>query len=63
VVLAVVTGDGVCHRGRVLGALRDDSGKPNVAVRGLALLVALLLGFPLTLWLLSVVRGAADLAW
>jgi hypothetical protein len=47
----------------VLGALRDDSGKPNVAVRGLALLVALLLGFPLTLWLLSVVRGAVDLAW
>lgn len=47
----------------MLGALRDDSGKPTTAVRALALLVALLLGFPVTLWVIGVVRSAADLAW
>ncbi len=47
----------------MLGALRDDSGKPNAAVRGLALLVALLLAFPLTIWVVHLLRQAIDAAY
>lgn len=56
-------GAALCHRGAVLGALRDDSGKPNAAVRGIALLVALLLAFPLTVWVIHLARGAIDAAY
>ena len=37
--------------------MRDRSGGPNLAVRALALLLALLLAAPLTLWLVGVLRS------
>ena len=46
----------LCHRGRVLGEMRDRSGGPNLLVRALALLLALVLAGPLTV---AVVRAAA----
>lgn len=47
----------------MLGVLRDDSGRPRAAMRGLALLVALLLGLPLTLLGISIAGALADLLW
>lgn len=47
----------------MIGGLRNESGKPSAAVRGLALLVALLLAFPLTIWVLHLARGAIDAAY
>ncbi len=46
----------LCHAGRVLSRMRDETGAPNLRMRLLALVVALLLGGPLTVALL---RGAA----
>ena len=46
----------VCHRVRVLSDMRNRSGAPNLLMRGLALLLALLLAGPLTV---LVVRAAA----
>ena len=46
----------LCHRGRVLGEMRDRSGGPNLLVRALALLLALVLAGPLTV---AVLRGLA----
>ena len=46
----------VCHAGPVLSSMRDPSGRPNLRVRLLAVLVALLLAGPLTV---AVVKAAA----
>lgn len=43
----------------VLGALRDKSGKPSGAIRALAVLIALLLALPLTLFVSGLVRDLA----
>ena len=51
------------HRGGVLGALRDESGKPNALVRGLALVVALCLAFPLTLLVLRLLERVLRAAY
>ena len=53
----------LCHRVPMLGALRDSSGRPNLAIRALALLVALLLATPLTLWLYGVLGDVVDWAY
>ena len=47
---------------RVLSEMRDPSGAPTRLVRALALLLALLLGGPLTLLLLRAAARALDLA-
>ena len=46
----------MCHRVRVLSDMRNRSGAPNLLMRALALLLALLLAGPLTV---LVVRAAA----
>lgn len=55
--------DDLWHRTGVLGEMRNSSGGPNLAVRALALLVALLLAAPLTLWLVGVLRGVVHWAY
>jgi hypothetical protein len=46
----------------VLGAMRDRSGGPNLRIRLLALVLALLLAGPLVLLLLSAARRVLGLA-
>lgn len=46
----------LCHPDPVLSSMRDSSGGPNLRTRALAVVVALLLGGPLTV---AVVRTAA----
>ncbi len=46
----------VCHPGAVLSSMRNSSGGPNLRMRLLAVVVALLLAGPLTL---ALIRGAA----
>lgn len=48
----------LCHAGTVLSSMRDASGGPNLRMRLLALVVALLLAGPLTVLL---VRGGVRL--
>ena len=52
----------MCHRGRVLGEMRDRSGGPNLLVRALALLLALVLAGPLTVAVLRGLSRALGLA-
>ncbi len=47
----------VCHPRGVLRTLRDESGKPSGAIRALALVVALLLALPLTLFVTGLLRS------
>ncbi len=53
----------MCDRGRVLGDMRDRTGAPNLLMRALALLLALLLAGPLTALLLRFAWSALDLAF
>lgn len=48
------------HRDAVLGAMRDRSGGPNVRIRLLALVLALLLAGPLVLLLLQAALRLVD---
>ena len=48
----------LCHPDGVLSRMRDSTGAPNVRMRALAVLVALLLAGPLTV---ALFRGAAAL--
>ncbi len=48
----------LCDAGGVLSEMRNRSGGPNWAVRGLAVLLALLLAGPLSVYLL---RGLVEL--
>ena len=50
----------LCHPGPVLSSMRDRDGGPKVRVRVLALVVALLLGGPLTLLVLQTVARLLD---
>ena len=52
----------LCDPGRVLGQMRDRSGGPNLGVKLLALVVALLLAGPLTLLVLEAAARVLDLA-
>ena len=52
----------MCHRGGVLGEMRDRSGGPNLLVRALALLLALVLAGPLTVLVLQAAARAIGLA-
>ena len=56
------TGSGCDTVGSVLREMRDRTGGPNVLVRALALLLALLLAGPLTLLLARALVGVLDLA-
>lgn len=49
------------YAGRVLGSLRDSSGRPNRTVRLLAVVVALLLAGPLTVLILQGLARVVDL--
>jgi hypothetical protein len=55
-------GSPVWERGEVLREMRDRSGRPNGAVRALALLVALLLAGPLALLLVQAAARVVRLA-
>ena len=46
-----------CEDGAVLSLMRDRRGGPNWVIRGLALVVALLLAGPLTIYLFRAVRA------
>jgi hypothetical protein len=46
----------------VLSQMRDSRGGPNLAVKALAIVVALLLAGPLTLFLLRMLSTIVDLA-
>ena len=46
----------------MLGSLRDRDGRPNLGVKLLALVVALLLAGPLTLFLVEAVQRVLGLA-
>jgi hypothetical protein len=52
---------GSCDASRVLSQMRDSRGGPNLAVRALAIVVALLLAGPLTLFLLRMLSTIVDL--
>ena len=52
----------MCHRGGVLGEMRDRSGGPNLLVRALALLLALVLAGLLTVLVLQAAARAIGLA-
>ncbi len=52
----------LCHPGRVLGSMRDRSGGPNLGIKLLALVVALLLAGPLTVFLFEAAAKVLDLA-
>ncbi len=52
----------VCHAERVLGSMRDRSGGPNLGIKLLALVVALLLAGPLTVFLFQAAAKVLDLA-
>ena len=49
------------YAGHVLNGLRDSSGRPNLRVKVLAVVVALLLAGPLTLALLRGLMAVVDL--
>ncbi len=51
----------LCHRGGVLNGMRDRSGAPNLRVRALALVLALLLAGPLTVLLVRALLRLAQL--
>ena len=53
---------GVCHPGPVLSSMRDSRGGPNLRIKLLALVVALLLAGPLTLFVLQALGKVLDLA-
>ncbi len=53
---------GLCHPGRVLSSMRDSRGGPNLRIRLLAIVVALLLAGPLTLFVLQALGKVLDLA-
>ncbi len=55
--LLLFTARGLCDRGRVLSDMRNRSGGPNALLRALALLLALVLAWPLTLLLFRVAAG------
>jgi hypothetical protein len=46
----------------VLNSLRDPSGRPRLRVRALALVVALLLAGPLTVFVVRLLQALFDLA-
>jgi hypothetical protein len=48
------------YPGSVLSALRDRNGRPNLRVKLLALVVALMLAGPLTVLVVRLVAGAVD---
>ena len=51
----------LCHPGRVLSRMRDYStGKPRLRVRALAIVVALLLAGPLTIFVLQALSAVVD---
>lgn len=52
----------MCHPGRVLSSMRDSRGGPNLRIKLLALVVALLLAGPLTLFVLQALGKVLDLA-
>ncbi len=52
----------VCHRGVVLSEMRNDRGGPNWRMRLLAVVLALLLAGPLTVFLLQAAARVLDLA-
>ena len=52
----------LCHPGRVLSSMRDPRGGPNLRIKLLALVVALLLAGPLTLFVLQALGKIVDLA-
>ena len=56
-------GAGLCHPGGVLSEMRNRSGRPNWAVRGLAVLLALALAGPLSVYLLQGLLTRPDAAF
>ena len=52
----------LCHPGGVLSSMRDSRGGPNLRIKLLALVVALLLAGPLTLFVLQALGKVLDLA-
>ena len=52
----------MCHAGAVLSSMRDPSGGPNLRMRLLAVLVALLLAGPITAALVRAAVAAFRLA-
>lgn len=52
----------LCHPGGVLSSMRDPRGGPNLRIKLLALVVALLLAGPLTLFVLQALGKVIDLA-
>lgn len=52
----------LCHPGRVLSSMRDSRGGPNLGIKLLAIVVALLLAGPLTLLVLRAAAKVLDLA-
>ena len=52
---------GAAYAGPVLSGLRDSSGRPNLRVKVLAVVVALLLAGPLTVALLRGLMAVVDL--
>lgn len=52
----------LCHPGRVLSSMRDSRGGPNLGIKLLAIVVALLLAGPLTLFVLQALGKVLDLA-
>ena len=57
-----VVGAAAWHAGRVLSGMRGRDGGPNWAIRGLALVVALLLAGPLTVYVFRAVAGLLSYA-
>ena len=53
----------MCHPGTVLSEMRNRSGRPNWAVRGIAILLALLLAGPLSVFLLQGLFRLLDAAF
>lgn len=52
----------LCHPGGVLSSMRDSRGGPNLGIKLLAIVVALLLAGPLTLLVLRAAAKVLDLA-
>jgi predicted type IV restriction endonuclease len=61
--LLTLTGVRLCHSGRVLSEMRNRSGRPNWAVRGIAIVLALLLAGPLSVYLLQGLFTLIDAAF
>ena len=53
----------LCHPGRMLREMRNQTGGPNWVVRGLAILLALLLAGPLSVYLLQGLAGLVRTAF